>query len=105
METETKKTLDAADLDQFTGTENWYKHWLGKCTYTDGVKYLAETAGAFWLIDEVAINQSRPRVRAEEFQVWILDVDLEKRKATLRCEDGNDHVVFRKNIPYTDFPL
>ena len=105
MATETKKKLDTADLDQFTGTENWYQHWLGKCTYTDGVKFLAEQAGAFWLIDEVAINQTRPKVRAEEFQVWILTTDLEKRKAVLQCEDGNDNVVFTKQIEFTDFPL
>ena len=103
--TEDKKKLEASDLEQFTGTENWYQHWLRKCTYTDGVKFLAEQAGAFWLIDEVAISQTRPKVRGEEFQVWILDVDLEHKRGTLRCEDGNDHVVYRKEIPFTDFPL
>lgn len=105
MATEEKKKLGAADLEQFSGTENWFRHWLGKCTYTDGVKYLAESAGAFWLIDEVAINQSRPKIKAEEFQVWTLKVDLEKRKATLTCDDGNGNVVFTKRIEFTDFPL
>jgi hypothetical protein len=99
---DTKKKLEATDLDQFTGTENWYKHWLAKCTFTDGVKFLAEQAGAFWLIDEVAIGQTRPKVRGEEFQVWILDVDLKHKRGTLRCEDGNDHVIFTKAIPFTD---
>jgi hypothetical protein len=32
-------------------------------------------------------------------------VDLEKRKGVLRCEDGDGHVVFTKNIPFTDFPM
>jgi hypothetical protein len=104
-EPETKKTLDEAELANFTGSENWFKHWLGKALYTDGVKYVADGAGAYWLIDEIAINQTRPKVRAEEFQVWTLTTDLQKRKATLTCDDGDGHVVFTKRIDFTDFPL
>jgi hypothetical protein len=79
----------------------------GKSCLHDGVKFLAEHAGngAFWLIDEVVLNQSRPKVKAEDFQLWILTVHLEHKRGTLRCEDGNDRVVFSKAIPYTDFPL
>ena len=72
--------------------------------FTDGVKFIADSAGAYWLIDEIAINQTRPKVRAEEFQVWVLKVDLEKRKGVLSCDDGNGNVVFTKRIEYTDFP-
>jgi hypothetical protein len=105
VETETKKTLNEADLAGFTGSENWYQHWLGKSLYTDGVKYVADNAGAYWLLDEIAISQTRPKVKAEEFQVWTLKVDLEKRKAVLACDDGNGNVVFSKKIEFTDFPL
>jgi hypothetical protein len=105
METKTKKTLDESDLANFTGSENWFKHWLGKVLFTDGVKFIADSAGAYWLIDEIAINQTLPNVRAEEFQVWVLKVDLEKRKGVLTCDDGNGSVVFSKQIEYTDFPL
>jgi hypothetical protein len=105
METETKKILNESDLANFTGSENWFKHWLGKVLFTDGVKFIADSAGAYWLIDEIAINQTRPKVRAEEFQVWVLKVDLEKRKGLLSCDDGNGNLVFTKRIEYTDFPL
>lgn len=104
MTTETNK-LTEADLSHFTGSENWYKHFLGKTLFTDGAKYVADTAGAYWLLDLVAINQTRPKVRAEEFQVWVLKVDLEKHKAVLSCDDGNGNIVFSKRIDYTDFPL
>ena len=40
-------------LRQFTGSENVYRHLTG-LRYTDGVKFLARNAGAFWLIDVVA---------------------------------------------------
>ena len=55
-----------ADLAQFSGTDNWWKHRTGRLTYTDGVKFLAEKAGAFWLIDLVASYQTA-RLRQEEF--------------------------------------
>jgi hypothetical protein len=49
------KTLTKADLIQFTGSEHWYHHAMVRdVLYTDGVKYVAETAGAYWLIDEIA---------------------------------------------------
>jgi hypothetical protein len=100
------KTLSEADLMQFTGTEQWYRHGMVRdVLYTDGVKYIADVGGADWLIDEIAFAQrSVKRFAAEEFQHWKLTVNAD-RTATLTCDDGNDHVVFSKRIEYTDFPL
>jgi hypothetical protein len=100
------KTLTKADLMQFTGSEHWYRHAMMRdVLYTDGVKYVAETAGAYWLIDEIAFAQRFDKLlAAEEFQLWKLNVNPD-RTATLTCEDGNRGVVFTKAIEYTDFPL
>jgi hypothetical protein len=94
--------LSDSVLSQFTGTENWYRHAINrKVLYTDGAKHVAEYAGAFWLLDEIAIIQPHDkRVAAEEFQVWKLKV-RDDHTATLSCEDGNDHVVFTKEIEFT----
>ena len=102
----TKTTkLTEADLRQFIGTENWYRHWLKpNVVYTDGVKYVADHAGAYWLVDEIAIGQFDLRIAAEPIQFWKLLV-CDDRSAELRCEDGNDRCVFSKRIGYTDFPL
>ena len=99
------KKLDPAVLAQFTGTEHWYRHGLVRdILFTDGAKYVADAGGAYWLIDEIAIAQRFEKaVRAEEFQVWKLTVNSDST-AKLVCEDGNDHTVFEKPIPYTDFP-
>jgi hypothetical protein len=98
--------LSETDLMQFTGTEYWYRHMINRnVRYTDGAKFLAERAGAYWLLDEIALIQPYDkRVAAEEFQVWKLVVRPD-RTATLTCEDGNYNVVFSKEIAYTDFPL
>ena len=93
-----QKTLTKSDLRQFTGSEQWHRHGLvRKVLYTDGAQYVAETGGAYWLIDEIAFGQSEPKVAAEEFQVWRLKVNADKT-ATLACDDGNDRVVFAKPI-------
>jgi hypothetical protein len=100
------KQFTKADLAQFTGTENWYRHPIRRnILYTDGIQYLAEKAGAYWLIDEIAFNQMQPRIGSEEFQVWTLKVNLEKNQAVLTCDNGNGHIVYSKEIEYTDFPL
>lgn len=98
--------LTRAELAQFTGTENWYRHPLVRdILYTDGAKFLAERAGAYWLLDEIAIAlYTVPAVAAEAFQLWKLAVNAD-RSAMLTCEDGDGNAVFRQIIPFTDFPL
>ena len=98
--------LSDADLRQFTGSENWYRHGLNRTVlFTDGAKYVADQGGAYWLLDEIALAQrGQKSVAAEEFQVWKLAVKPD-RTATLTCDDGNGNVVSSKAIPFTDFPL
>jgi hypothetical protein len=95
-----------SDLRHFTGSEQWYRHAINrKVLFTDGAKHVAETGGAYWLLDEIALIQPYDKtVAAEEFQVWKLKVRSD-RTATLSCEDGNDNTVFTKEIEFTDFPL
>ena len=99
-------SLTEADLRQFTGTKQWHRHALVRTLlYTDGVQYVAEKGGAYWLLDDIAFAQRRhERVAAEAFQLWKLRVHPD-RTATLTCEDGNGHAVFTKALPFTDFPL
>ena len=104
------KDLTEHDLGQFIGTEQWCKVGIvPSITYTDGVKYMAEHGGAYWLIDEIALaNRFDKKVMREPFQVWVLKVT--GNSAVLTCDDGgkNDRasrVVMRKTIEFTDFPL
>lgn len=102
----TMKTL-SLNLNQFTGTEKYYRHFLG-ILYTDGVQYLAQTAKAYWLIDAIASWQLDPKVNQDpmlqEIQFWKLQVNPD-HSAVLSCERDTDDVVVTQDIPYTDFPL
>lgn len=97
-----------ANLPHFTGTEGYTNlsyPWLrSRFLLTDGAKYLAETAKAFWLMDAIASHQTNSQVAAEPFQVWELAVN-EQKQAILTCTDGNEKVLVRQEIPYSDFPL
>ena len=101
-------TIFESDLRQFTGTENWYRHgFVRNVLYTDGAKYVAEEAQAYWLLDLIATSQlekvgGNKTVAAEGFQTWVLKVD--GGKAVLTCDDGNGNVVFTREIEFTDFP-
>jgi hypothetical protein len=100
-----KKILDPEIMGQFSGSEHWYRHGLvPTITFTDGAKYVADAAGAYWLLDEIVLTQRFDKtVAAEEFQVWKLTVNPDD-SATLVCEDGNYNVVCAKSIPFTDLP-
>ena len=91
-------------LAHFTGTTQWYRNPMFPAfTYTDGVRFLAEQAGAYWLIDYVFSNQLLPEIKDEVFQVWkIFTADSQ---AVLKVEDGNGLILQEFKIPYTDFPL
>jgi len=97
--------LGTQDLNQFTGSENWYRHALNRnVLYSDGAKYVADEGGAYWLLDAIALCQRHERrVAAKPFQVWRLTV-REDRTASLVCDDGNDNIVYAQHIEFTDFP-
>jgi hypothetical protein len=109
------KTKIESDLLHATGTENYYKHFARKGVYTDGVKYLAEAAQAYWLIDIVMSYQLNAVVRNEGFQTWELrkketSPELFKGKdskysAVVKMHDGNNNYIISQYIVYTDFIL
>lgn len=92
------------ELAYFTGSEKFYKAYP-KVILTDGIKFLADRAGAYWLIDLVFAYQSDRKVKQEPFQVYELSVDLKTKKAKMVCTDGNENILRTQNIPFTDFPL
>lgn len=80
--------------------------------YTNGVKFLAENAGAYWLIDAIALWQLDPKIQNDEqlqgIQFWQLKLNSEDRLAELICLRDKDDVVLIQKIelaysPY--FPL
>lgn len=99
-------------LDYFIGTESY--HRLGimpNVVSTDGVKWLAENAECFWLMDIIASYQSQIK-RKPQFeklrgmQSWTLTLNKTGNGAKVICTDGDSNEPYiTQKIPFTDFPL
>ena len=93
--------LDTATLAQFTGTAQYWRV-ARQFAITDGVKYLAETAACFWLID-AAISHLLEIGSADWFV--LVRTEVSGSSAVMIYEDGNGAEYARQAIPYTDLQL
>jgi hypothetical protein len=91
-----------AQLEQFTGTENYYKHFTG-IKYTDGVLFLAEKLNCFWFLDIIASYQYK--LRDVPFQIWKVQVNGDNTGLVTMKEDSDQPVKIQQELKYTDFPL
>lgn len=96
-----------AGLAMHTGTESYHRHPLSrKFVLTDGAVWLAENAGAWWLLDVIVSHQHDARAKREEFQVWTLIKDKIGEGCVVHMTDGNSAVpIITQVIEFTDFPL
>ncbi len=72
------ENITSAALSNFWGSQEFYRHWISRSlVYTEGCEFLNAT----------------------------LKVNLEKKSAVLIFDDGNDNVLAKQEIGYTNFPL
>lgn len=90
------------ELRGFSGSTVFYMGPLGSIRYTEGIRYLADRAGAFWLVDLVGSYQ--PQHRDIVFQLWKIRVRDNQAIVSMR-EDCGEPAIVEQEIPYTDFPL
>jgi hypothetical protein len=89
-------------LRQFTGTTA-YVRLYSNLLLTDGAVYLAEQAKCWWLMDVYASYLLHMNGDSEPFT--CLKMTVADNSAIVVIEDGNDHVIAKQHIEYTDFPL
>jgi hypothetical protein len=109
------------ELQQCSGTENYYRTMFSKLVYTDGIKLLADRAGAYWLIDVIASYQRQcdRDEMLQDFQLWYLvrpDSELiphlshaHQNGCIITCWTDTPSTAatpkIRQDVPLTDFPL
>ena len=107
------KDFDESELANFTGTEAYHKVTLGNIKATDGIAYLCQKAGCFWLMDIIASVQHLPKIQEHlSFIVWRI-IKNEDNGAIVSaywdCEEDKSYsdtkLLYRQEIKYTDFPL
>jgi hypothetical protein len=93
--------LTHSDLLHFIGTSRYYR-FSKMLLLTDGIKYLCEQTGCFWLVD--AITTHLDEIGNED---WFVTIKLliANSNALLIYEDGNGYEHARQEIGFTDFPL
>jgi len=101
-----KKLLET--LPSFTGSENFYSHPSG-LVFTDGIRFLAETAKCWWLLDLIFVGQLRclldpKKERLLEHQFWKLTAK-DDGSAVLECFYDEGDRAFWRPLRSTDFPL
>ena len=90
------------ELDNFTGTECWYRHGLNReFLYTEGAQYFAEQAGAYWFLDIMAtevfeLQKDNPFISVE--------MTAQDGKALITATDGDETTIWDKRISFTDCP-
>ena len=105
MKTEEEIMKIRDGLRQFIGTQQYHKLSLGSLVCTDGIKFLAETCGAFWLVDLVASYQTKDFKARYRFQLWKVTL-LDGSKAVVTCqEDTGAANLVEQHIEFTDFPF
>lgn len=83
------------------GSENYYRV-MPRLSITDGIRYLADKTNSYWLVTAIYSHLVTQSIHSE-FVVAKLTVSGEI--ADLVLDDGNDQVISRQRIDYTDFPL
>lgn len=106
--------LRPEDLGQFTGSTQWYRHSFNRAViYTEGVQFLAEQGGAYWLLDAIASHIGSPPFRkavARDDRIallhfWKLAVSPDHSAKLIAVVDTGEPPFIEQDIPYTDFPL
>ena len=89
-------------LGQFTGATQ-YARLYAHLFLTDGAVFLADNAKAWWLIDVYASYLLHIDGDVEPFT--CLKMTVFENSAVVVIEDGNNKVIAKQVIEYTDFPL
>ncbi len=87
-------------LKHHNSTDDYYRYLCGMLI-TDGAKALADDFQCYWFIDVVCSYQGG--LKEHSFQVWTLKRYEETTVAVVTCTDGNDNVLCKQDIPFTDF--
>lgn len=88
------------------GANEFYRHPLARrFIYTDGVKEVAEKAGAYWLLDIIGTEFVPAYLKATDPGMGIIEMFVTNGKAKIILTTDDDAPpVHTRKIEYTDFP-
>lgn len=91
------------ELEQFHGTEHYHEVIPNVKRYiTDGVKYFAQKAEAFWLITDIICVRGNEHLKNEPF--IVVNTKRTRSGVVVQYEDGNGHKLYKEVYPYSKLP-
>lgn len=108
-----QKMIDPIDLKnalaEYSGSEHFYRvsAFARNFVVTEGVKFLADEAQCYWLLDIVVSYLPEIQKADETFAVVLLERHAEGNGAVVRIVDDVPATVVyaEQDIEFTDFPL
>ena len=108
-----QKMIDPIDLKnalaEYSGSEHFYRvsAFMRNFIVTEGVKFLADAAQCYWLLDVIVSHLPAVIAAGEEFAVVLLERNAEGAGAVFQIvDDVPANVVYaRQEIEFTTFPL
>ena len=91
------------DLQQFYGTEHYYR-LTPNVVITDGVKYFADKAEAYWLITDIAIITTTNKQLKDNYFIVIKTRKKDNGGIIVQYEDGNYNPLYIEEYPIADLP-
>ncbi len=98
------------NLQQFSGSETVYSFPLINTRYTEGMKYLATAADAYWLITDVSVIAKSLMRKSYFITIDFKRLPIAKKgtvghEAEIAYSDGNGNIFETHRYEVTDFPL
>lgn len=98
------------NLQQFCGSTQFFKLPLIQTQFTDGIHYLAQKAGCFWLVTDASVIAKSLMDRSYFITIDFKRLSEEERnekgcEAIISYGDGNDTILETHRYNVTDFPL
>lgn len=97
-------------LAHFQATGSLYQLPICGTRYTEGIRYLAQTAKAYWLLTDASVMGKSLMDRSHFVTIHFKrSTQVEKETigydATINYGDGNGKLLTRQHYHITDFPL
>ncbi len=101
-----EKQLDPIEirenLSRFCGTEHYYRECIGDFLYTDGIKYMAEQCGAYWLLTDAGIRSKALMAKSPFIKIAVT---CDEERAIVEYTDGNGGMLHENQYLCPAFPL
>ncbi len=90
--------LELKEIENFIGTENYYRIGFFKTVVTDGVKYVMNNGYSWLITDALAVIEY---FKGMEFLVISLKIN-EDNSAKMIIDDGDGKVLYEQEYKWTD---